>query len=626
MRVEDKKTLLLVEDEVIIAMLKQKELEKYGYNALTVNTGEKAVDLFKEENNINLILMDIDLGRGIDGTEAAELILKNRDVPVVFMSSHTEPKVVEKTEKITSYGYVVKSSSITVLDASIKMAFKLHKAYKMLAKELIARIKLEEKFKDSEKRLLTWLGHSPVCTEIIDLDLNLQYMSTAGIEGLKIDDITQFYGKPYPLYFYPESFRNIMTKNLIKVRETGEVITQEGSVVDMEGNELWFHSTIVPVNDVKGRIDYIMVVSRDTTDRKHAEDKFKKSQYYLTKAQEIGKIGTWEADFQTTKQTWTDETYKIFDVPLGTKIDNEFFLNYVHPDDRDYVNEKWNAGLNNKPYDIEHRIIVNNKVKWIRVKAEIAFDKTGNPIKAIGFNQDITARKLREEAVELSMFSVHNSRDAMYLTGPDARFIQVSDSACKALGYSKEELLTMSVPDIAPDFPVDELSAHWEDLRKRGSFLIETTYLRKDKTTFPVEVSVNYIKFNDKEYNCAFAREITERKQIEEDFKNIFHLSPDMVAVCTTEGKFLKVNPACEKILGYTQKELLDTGWSKLVHPDDVERTNEEVENQLKGNSVVNFVNRYRCKDGSYKTLEWQATFAKKGIVLATARDITDRK
>jgi len=120
--------------------------------------------------------------------------------------------------------------------------------------------------------------------------------------------------------------------------------------------------------------------------------------------------------------------------------------------------------------------------------------------------------------------------------------------------------------------------------------------------------------------------DITKRKKAEEELEHIFSLSPDMVAVCTTEGEFLKVNPTWEKVLGYSQKELLDLGWSKLVHPDDMEKTNKEVEKQLKGISVVNFVNRYKCKDGSYKIFEWQATFANKGIVHATARDITERK
>ncbi|HAK45781.1 MAG TPA: hypothetical protein DCO79_07680, partial [Spirochaeta sp.] len=128
----DKKTLLLVEDEALIVLSKKMELEKYGYIVLAVSTGEAAVALSKENDQIELILMDIDLGPGIDGTEAAEQILNDRNIPVVFMSSHTEPEIVEKTERITSYGYVVKSSSITVLDASIKMAFKLFNADKKI--------------------------------------------------------------------------------------------------------------------------------------------------------------------------------------------------------------------------------------------------------------------------------------------------------------------------------------------------------------------------------------------------------------------------------------------------------------------------------------------------------------
>jgi PAS domain S-box-containing protein len=130
----------------------------------------------------------------------------------------------------------------------------------------------EERLKLSEARSRAWLEHSPVCTKIVDLDFNLQYMSSAGVESLHVDDITQFYGKPYPFDFYPESFKKPMTCNLEKVKSTGEVITQEASVVDIDGKELWFHSTLVPVKDDEGRIEYIMVVSLDTTERKKAED------------------------------------------------------------------------------------------------------------------------------------------------------------------------------------------------------------------------------------------------------------------------------------------------------------------------------------------------------------------
>lgn len=128
MNTATRKTILLVEDEALIAMTEKMGLEKYGYSVRTVTTGVQAVEAIQTSSDIDLVLMDINLGPGIDGTEAAEIILKDRDIPIVFLSSHTDPEVVEKTEKITSYGYVVKNSNIAVLDASIKMAFKLFKA------------------------------------------------------------------------------------------------------------------------------------------------------------------------------------------------------------------------------------------------------------------------------------------------------------------------------------------------------------------------------------------------------------------------------------------------------------------------------------------------------------------
>ena len=130
------KIILLVEDEAVISLVQAQELEKEGYTVIQAASGEAAIDLICIKNtHVDLILMDIDLGKGIDGTVAAKEILKNNDIPVLFLSSHTEKEIVQKTEKITSYGYVVKSSSFTVLDASIKMAFKLFDANRGLYKK-----------------------------------------------------------------------------------------------------------------------------------------------------------------------------------------------------------------------------------------------------------------------------------------------------------------------------------------------------------------------------------------------------------------------------------------------------------------------------------------------------------
>ena len=140
MGAEKQKTILLVEDDELLAMVEKEILENFGYKVVIANSGEEAVEIVGKTPAIDLVLMDINLGSGIDGTEAAALILRHHDIPVVFLSSHTEPEIVEKTEKITSYGYVVKGSGPTVLQASIKMAFKLFEAK---TKEMEKEAKME---------------------------------------------------------------------------------------------------------------------------------------------------------------------------------------------------------------------------------------------------------------------------------------------------------------------------------------------------------------------------------------------------------------------------------------------------------------------------------------------------
>ncbi|XDD51044.1 PAS domain S-box protein [Leptospira sp. WS92.C1] len=147
------KTILLVEDEALLGMTESMNLKNYGYDVIHVQNGQKAIETINESNTkIHLILMDIDLGKGIDGTEVAKTILENHDLPILFLSSHIEREIVAKTENITSYGYVVKDSSITVLDASIKMAFRLHASYLNVKHQKTEIECQKKKLQNSEKR------------------------------------------------------------------------------------------------------------------------------------------------------------------------------------------------------------------------------------------------------------------------------------------------------------------------------------------------------------------------------------------------------------------------------------------------------------------------------------------
>ena len=129
--------LLLVEDEAILAMSEQNLLEEAGFSVEHRFSGEDAIELIQTDNDISLVLMDIDLGSGIDGTEAAKIILGIRDIPIIFLTSHTEKEIVDKVKNITSYGYVIKNTGQFVLVESINMAVNLFKAHTRLKRQEI---------------------------------------------------------------------------------------------------------------------------------------------------------------------------------------------------------------------------------------------------------------------------------------------------------------------------------------------------------------------------------------------------------------------------------------------------------------------------------------------------------
>jgi PAS domain S-box-containing protein len=142
-------------------------------------------------------------------------------------------------------------------------------------------------------------------------------------------------------------------------------------------------------------------------------------------------------------------------------------------------------------------------------------DASGVVTHFIGVQTDITGRQEAEEIRQLMQFSIERAADAAFYIGSDGRFFYVNEAACQSLAYSREELLTMSLHDINPGFPAPVWSLHWQEVKQRGSFTIETQHKTKEGRLFPVEVTLNYLKFNEKEYSCAFARDISDRQQSE---------------------------------------------------------------------------------------------------------------
>jgi len=120
-------------------------------------------------------------------------------------------------------------------------------------------------------------------------------------------------------------------------------------------------------------------------------------------------------------------------------------------------------------------------------------------------------------------------------------------------------------------------------------------------------------------------RDITEKRKTEEKLNLIYNMSLDMIGVANKEGYFISINPAVTKILGYTPEEFLAQSYFDFIHPDDIDRTDNEKHTLFEYIDTIDFVNRYRSKDGAYKWIEWNVTMVG-DLMYAIGRDITERK
>ena len=123
------------------------------------------------------------------------------------------------------------------------------------------------------------------------------------------------------------------------------------------------------------------------------------SETTLSRAQAVAHIGSWYLDVARNQLTWSPEVYRIFGIAPGTPLTYDAFLAHVHPDDRDTLDRAWKTALHGTPYDVEHRILVNNRVRWVRERAQVEFDTTGSAAEGVGTVQDITERKAAEETM-----------------------------------------------------------------------------------------------------------------------------------------------------------------------------------------------------------------------------------
>jgi PAS domain S-box-containing protein len=557
-----RKTLLLVEDEAILAMNEKLQLESYGYAVKVVSTGEKAVEAVKAMPEIDLVLMDINLGKGIDGTEAADIILRDHDIPIVFVSSHSEREIVEKTEKISSYGYVVKNLSITVLDASIKMAFKLFDE--------------KRRFKAINTKLEVTLDAIPDLMFIIDREGYYKDFHAEKFSAKLALQSTKIIGSNIRDIFPPEEVSTQLALYRACI-ETGNIQKHNYGLI-LEGVKQYFTLQLARFDDTQ-----VLATVHDITDLITVEDALRASEERFQLAMDASNDGLFDWNLETNSIYYSPRWKSI----LGYKdheVPNDFSVweTATAPED---VKKSWELQRKLITGQVD-RFVLEFKMKhklghWVDIlsQAKAIFDTSGKAIRIVGTHTDITERKVIEEALRESERKYRILAESMsdviwVLNTATRRFSYISPSILKLRGLAVEEAINEPLESSMTAESLERVTAGIEkgvaEYLRCPDFptlsLMEIQQPKKGGDLIWVEVAIRFRRAENGEIEVVgVSRDIDERKKEEKGIKEtkdkflkLFDQSPYPVMILdSSDGSFYDVNEAMEKGVEYSREELL---------------------------------------------------------------------
>lgn len=450
-----------------------------------------------------------------------------------------------------------------------------------------------------------------------------------------------------------------------KVFSTGKTETMEFDCILPQRKKYYFSILIVPefVND---EVASVLTISRNVTDVKKAESTLKEtldnpeelikkrtaelekayrslqeSEKCLAEAQKIAHLGSWNWNIVSNELYWSDEIYRIFGIsPQEFGATYDAFLSYVHPEDRDCVNNTVKGALEGKPYSIDHRIILKGgEERIVHEQGEVIFENGNVPARMAGIVQDITERKKIEKALEMAnaynRSLIEVSLDPLVTIGPDGKITDVNKATEIVTGYFRSELIGTDFSDYFTE----------PEKAKEGYQYVFQKGLVRD---YPLEIRHKYGHITPVLYNAsiyrdengrvtgvfAAARDITELKKAEEKIKALakaIESSNDAIITGTLDGTITSWNKGAEQIYGYLTEELMGKNVS-ILEPDNLKGEIKQLFDKIKqGKNVKRYETLRLKKDGIAVNVSVTLSpiFDVSGNPVAfsgIARDITEKK
>ena len=425
---------------------------------------------------------------------------------------------------------------------------------------------------------------------------------------------------------YPPQEHAALVERIERIHDTGG-LTFESIHQRKDGSLFPVLVEVMLIRDAHGvpvsRVAYV----KDITESKQAEQARRASEERFRAAYRNATVGMSIADVGGRIQEVNQALCKILGYSEQELLSHTF-QSLTHPDDLGKNLDRIDTLLSGRRvYDVfEKRYLrKDGGIVWAQVGVSVIRDEGGTPLYTLAMVQDITERKRAQEALQLAKYTVDSATEAIYWVGANAELLDVNDSACAMLGYSKEEFRQMKVSDINPYFQVDAWHTFWAETRDRGRASLESCHRAKDGRLIPIDVNVNFIRYNGDECHFAFVRDITERKLAESALRaseERFHFAIE----ATNDGMWdwdmrtgvVYYSPQWVRLLGYLPEEVAPSTafFFGLVHPEDVPHVTDVLQAHVDGRIPLKEVEvRLRQKSGDYR---W---YLDRGKVVARAQD-----
>ena len=306
-----------------------------------------------------------------------------------------------------------------------------------------------------------------------------------------------------------------------------------------------------------------------------AEKEFQRREERYKLAIEATEDGIWDFDPRTGVAYFSPRWLSMLGYKPGElEFTYETWTERLHPDDRPDAEAALRRFLDQPEdiFSIEFRMRTKNgDWRWIHSRGK-AFerDSAGRISRMIGTHVDITERRRLENALLITQFSFDKASIGIYWISAEAQILNVNEQAARQLGYSIEELKSMSILDIDPLVNNDNWGLIWQKLYENGSDKFETIHRRKDGVEVPVYITSNLLDYGGRQFSIAFSQDITDRKKMEKDAKRLeeaLNQSQKMEAIGTLAGGIAHdFNNILSAVIGYSELSIAKTEVDSPVH------------------------------------------------------------